>query len=99
MAATGPTAAAFGSPREPRLVEAIRASANFVPELSLVADVQGRLAGHVMVSIVILRDDAIQHRVASLSPLAFALAFQRRGIGLPLSERSQRVPMIAANRW
>jgi putative acetyltransferase len=77
-------AAAFGSLREARLVEVIRASANFVPELSLVAEVQGRIVGHVMVSFVTLRDDATQHQVASLSPLAVAPAFQRRGIGSAL---------------
>jgi putative acetyltransferase len=77
-------AAAFGSPREAQLVDAIRTSANFVPELSLVAEVQGRIVGHVMVSFVTVRDHATQHRVASLSPLAVASAFQRRGIGSAL---------------
>jgi putative acetyltransferase len=77
-------AAAFGSSREARLVGAIRASANFVPELSLVGEVQGRIVGYVMVSIVTLRDAAASHRVASLSPLAVAPAFQRRGIGSAL---------------
>lgn len=77
-------AAAFGSQAEARLVEAIRASANFVPELSLVAEVQTRIVGHVMVSFVALRDDATQHRVASLSPLAVSPAFQGRGIGSDL---------------
>jgi putative acetyltransferase len=83
-AIAGVVAAAFGSSREARLVEAIRASANFVPELSLVAEVEGRIVGHVMVSFVALRDGAAQHRVASLSPLAVAPAFQRRGIGSAL---------------
>jgi putative acetyltransferase len=77
-------AAAFRSPAEARLVEAIRGSANFVPELSLVAEVEGRIVGHVMVSFVALRDDATQHWVASLSPLAVAPAFQGRGIGSAL---------------
>jgi putative acetyltransferase len=77
-------AAAFGSQAEARLVEAIRASANFIPELSLVAEVTGRIVGHVMVSLVTFRDDAAQHRVASLSPLAVAPPFQGRGIGSAL---------------
>lgn len=75
---------AFGSPAEARLVEAIRASTNFVPELSLVAEVEGRVVGHVMVSVVLLDDGGTQHRIANLSPLAVAPDFQRRGIGSAL---------------
>jgi putative acetyltransferase len=77
-------AEAFGSPREARLVEAIRASPYFVPELSLVAEIQGHVVGHVMVSFVDLQDDDARHRVASLSPLAVGPDYQRRGIGSAL---------------
>jgi putative acetyltransferase len=77
-------AVAFGSPKEAWLVEAIRSSVNFVPELSLVAEVLGRVVGYVMVSVVTLQDGATQHRVACLSPLAVASAFQRCGIGSAL---------------
>jgi putative acetyltransferase len=77
-------AAAFGSPVEARLVDAIRASPNFVPEWSLVAELEGRVVGHVMVSFVSLRDGAKQHRVASLSPLAVAPDCHGRGIGSAL---------------
>ena len=74
-------AAAFKSAVEARLVDAIRASPNFVPEWSLVAEVDGRVVGHVMVSFVGLHDETNEHRVASLSPLAVAPDFHRRGIG------------------
>jgi putative acetyltransferase len=77
-------AAAFGSSAQARLVEAIRDSPNFVPELSLVAEVEGRIVGHVMVSFVAIHDDERQHRVACLSPLAVAPASQGRGIGSAL---------------
>lgn len=76
--------AAFGSPSEPRLVEAIRASENFVAEWSLVAELEGRIVGHVMVSFVALRDETSEHRVASLSPLAVAPDVHGRGIGSAL---------------
>jgi putative acetyltransferase len=76
--------AAFGSPAEAQLVEAIRASENFVPELALVAEVEGHVVGHVMVSLVVLRDDEKQHRIANLSPLAVAPHCQGRGIGSAL---------------
>ncbi len=76
--------AAFGSPREVRLVEAIRASSNFVPDLSLVAEIHGNVVGHVMISYAGLHDDQTRHRVATLSPLAVAPEFQRLGIGSEL---------------
>jgi putative acetyltransferase len=75
--------AAFGSASEARLVEAIRASPNYIPDLSLVAELSDRVVGHVMISIVQLHG-AAQHAIASLSPLAVDPAFQRRGIGSAL---------------
>jgi putative acetyltransferase len=77
-------ASAFGSPAEARLVERIRASPNFVPELSLVAERRGHVVGHVMISYVALDDGDAQHRIASLSPLAVAPDAQEQGIGAAL---------------
>ena len=74
-------ASAFGSPAEARLVERIRASSNFVPELSLVAELEGRVVGHVMISYVALHDGDARRWIASLSPLAVAPDSQGRGIG------------------
>jgi putative acetyltransferase len=76
--------AAFGSPDEPRLVRAIRASGNFVPELSLVAELGGDVVGHVMVSAASLRDGDAHCRIATLSPLAVMPSSQRLGIGSAL---------------
>ena len=44
--------AAFGRPGEVRMVEAIRASAGYVPELAFVAEDDGEVVGHVMLSYV-----------------------------------------------
>jgi putative acetyltransferase len=77
-------AAAFGSRVNAQLVEDIRASENFVPDLSLVAEVDGRVVGHVMVSYTALHDTSARHRIAMLSPLAVAPEFQGRGIGSDL---------------
>jgi len=74
-------AAAFGSPVEARLVDDIRSSENFVAGWSLVAVLDGRVVGHVMVSYVALVDGDQRHRVPSLSPLAVSPDQQRRGIG------------------
>ena len=90
-AITAVVADAFQSPVEAALPAAIRASENFVPEWSLVADLRGRIVGHVMVSYVGLHDEdagaddtAAPRRVASLSPMSVAREFHSRGIGSAL---------------
>jgi putative acetyltransferase len=76
--------AAFGSAVEPRLVELLRASAHFVPEWSLVAELRHRIVGHVMVTYAELDDGTTRRRIANLSPLAVAPEVQRGGIGTAL---------------
>jgi putative acetyltransferase len=78
--------AAFATePAVAELVELIRASPEFVPELALVARVDGAVAGFVMLSHAELVDETGErHQVLTLSPLAVAPALQGRGIGSAL---------------
>jgi len=75
---------AFGSTREVALVEALRASEVFVPELSLVAEAEGRVVGHVMVTLstLVMGDGEVPVHV--LSPLAVEPECQGEGIGSAL---------------
>jgi putative acetyltransferase len=73
--------AAFGSPAEARLVEAIRASDGFRSELSLVAVDGEDVVGHVMISAASLHDGDRVRPIVTLSPLAVAPDRQRQGIG------------------
>jgi putative acetyltransferase len=75
---------AFGDRAEAALVELIRASPNYVPELSLVAETDESVVGYVMLSYTELRDTPRTHRVLTLSPIAVKPAAQRRGIGSAL---------------
>lgn len=77
-------AAAFGSETEAILVARIRASDRYLPRLSLVAEEDGAVVGHVMVSHAELDDEGTRHRVAVLAPLAVCPDLQRRGIGSAL---------------
>lgn len=72
------TEAAFGKPREARMVEAIRASDRFVPELSLVAEDDHEIVGHVILSYVALEDGT---RLLELGPLSVRPDRQRTGVG------------------
>jgi len=84
QAVSAVVAAAFGSPVEARLVESIRASPEFLPELSLVGDFEGQIVGHVMISYAAIRDGEKDKPIALLAPLAVSPEFQRRGVGSAL---------------
>jgi putative acetyltransferase len=72
--------AAFGGDVESRLVAAIRASEHFIPELSLVAEVDGVVVGHVLLSHVFLRGDP-DRMILSLAPICVHPDHQNRNIG------------------
>ncbi len=61
------------------LVERIRASENFVPELTLVAADASGVIGHVMLSWVGIEDRS--SRILNLSPMSVRPDRQRRGVG------------------
>ena len=70
---------------ESRLVELIRASPRYRPELTLDAvDASARVVGHVMVSDVDLVGESTATPVPCLAPLAMTPALQRTGVGSAL---------------
>jgi putative acetyltransferase len=77
-------AAAFESDGEATLVDRIRSSDRFIPDLSIVAEIDGEVVGHVMVSYTDLDDGGTLHRVPIMAPVAVHPDHQRRGIGKAL---------------
>lgn len=67
------------------LVELIRASPHYVPELALVARAGPDVVGFVMLShVAVAAGDGARHDVLTLSPLAVAPDHERQGIGSTL---------------
>lgn len=66
---------------EPRLVEKIRRSNNFIPELSLVALKDDKIVGHILFSKVKLICEKEEKEILTLAPLAVLPEFQKQGIG------------------
>ena len=86
---------AFRGPAEAELVDAIRAGADFVPELSLVAvAADGSVLGHILVSRVGFEPDqpgAGRVDALALAPLAVLPAHAGRGIGSALTSEALAV--------
>jgi putative acetyltransferase len=78
---------AFGGEEEADLVEALRGSPAFIPELSLVAVEGSQVAGHVLFTRILVRSEGQAHPALALAPMAVLSAFQRRGLGSALIER------------
>jgi putative acetyltransferase len=70
---------AFGQRLEARLVDRLRANGGVL--LSLVAVVDGRIAGHILFSPVRVDSDGADCEGAGLGPMAVLPEMQRRGIG------------------
>ncbi len=71
--------AAFGRPDEGELVDAIRESGALI--CSLVAEVEGQIAGHVLFTPVTLDTGDGGVTGAGLGPVAVLPEFQRQGLG------------------
>ena len=80
---------AFGDTITGDIVDGIRASDRFVPELSLVAVSEGQSLGHVISSYVDLVPDT--RRVLQVGPLAVVPSHQRQGIGTALMQETIRI--------
>ena len=80
-------AEAFGSNDEASLVERIRASDRYIPELTLVAEQDGLIVGHVMLSYAdVIGKDTF--KILLLAPMAVLPNMQNRAIGSSLMRRA-----------
>lgn len=71
---------AFEQDNEVRLVQEIRNSDRYIPNLSLVAEANGVIVGHILFSYIDLIND-VTDKVLGLAPLAVRSQFQNQGIG------------------
>ncbi len=75
---------AFGGDFEPKLVDGLRKSPAFIPELSLVATVGGRVAGYILFIRLVIINGPAECPALGLAPLAVEPGRQNGGIGTAL---------------
>lgn len=73
---------AFKEDKPARLIDAIRSSEYFVPDLSLVATTnQGKVIGHILFSQVFIETEFDTVQTISLAPMAVLPDYQNQGVG------------------
>jgi len=75
---------AFQGEAEAQLVGNLRKSSGFVPDLSLVAELNGRIVGHVVLSKVMLKSGEGETEILALGPMSVVPSQSHRGIGSEL---------------
>lgn len=77
--------AAFPTAAEAALVDALRENGKFV--LSLVADLDGEVVGHILFTDIVMEPGGTDARMLGLGPMAVRPEVQGRGIGSALVRR------------
>lgn len=75
---------AFEGEAEAQLVDTLRNRAGFIRDLSLVAEINGRIVGHVLLSPVAREGGEGRDRVLALGPMSVVPSQSHRGIGSAL---------------
>lgn len=72
---------AFGQKNEGKLIGKLRMTKSFISELSLVAESENKIVGHILFYPVHIRSEEDSHISLALAPMAVHPDYQRKGIG------------------
>ena len=77
--------------REQFLVERLRKSNAFIAELSLVAEIENEIVGHIMLTKIQIENENKSFESLALAPVSVKPEFQRKGIGSKLIIESHAI--------
>ena len=72
---------------EHNLVDALRSSKAFIPELYLVAEINGKIVGHIMFTKANIDNNV----VLALAPLSVLPEYQKKGVGTALIKEGHKI--------
>ena len=75
---------AFNQPNEGRMIEALRKNKKFIPKLSLVAEIDSKVVGHILFFPLNIISGEKSFEVLSLAPMAVLPEYQNKRIGKKL---------------
>lgn len=81
----------YSDKREQFLVERLRSTDGFIPHLSLVAEMDGKIVGYILLTEVKIATAQDEVTALALAPVAVLPAFQGKGIGAALIEKAHTV--------
>ena len=81
----------FSDQQEHFLVHRLRQSPSFIPELSIVALVNTKLAGHILLTRIWIKNETSKSESLALAPVSVHPEFQRKGIGGKLIREAHRI--------
>lgn len=76
---------------EHHLVEKLRRSEAFIPELSLVAEIEGKIVGHILLTKIHIQSEEQRQEALALAPVSVLPNYQNKGIGARLINRSHNI--------
>jgi len=80
----------FADHTEQFLVERLRKSDAFIPELSMIAEIEGKIVGHILLTKLKIKNDSTEFDSLALAPVSVMPEFQGKGIGGKLILKSHK---------
>ena len=77
--------------KEHFLVERLRKSDAFIPELSLVAEEDEKIIGHIILTKISIVDEDIKHTSLALAPVSVLPSHQSKGVGSALIRKAHDI--------
>lgn len=72
---------AFGRKAESKLITALRRTAAFISDLSVIASVDGKIIGHILLYPITINEDDKKHTSLTLAPMSVIPAFHKKSVG------------------